>query len=80
MALFKEALGQDVVPDYHAAEAGAQVLAYVLAVDYSDGSSRYRVYAGAFADDAEASLLLLHLTDRGMNAARLVERKGRLPE
>ena len=31
--LFKEALGKDVIPDYHAAEAGAQVLAYVLAAE-----------------------------------------------
>lgn len=32
--LFKEAVGdQDMVPDYHAAEAGAQVLAYVLAAE-----------------------------------------------
>jgi branched-chain amino acid transport system substrate-binding protein len=31
--LFKEALGKDILPDYHAAEAGAQVLAYVLTVE-----------------------------------------------
>ena len=29
----KKALGKNVIPDYHAAEAGAQVLAYVLAVE-----------------------------------------------
>ena len=33
VALFKKAAGKDVIPDYHAAEAGAQVLAYVLAVE-----------------------------------------------
>ncbi|MCF8028305.1 MAG: amino acid ABC transporter substrate-binding protein [Desulfobacteraceae bacterium] len=34
VSLFKEAVGdQDMVPDYHAAEAGAQVLAYVLAAE-----------------------------------------------
>ena len=33
VALFKKALGKDMIPDYHAAEAGAQVLAYVLAVE-----------------------------------------------
>jgi branched-chain amino acid transport system substrate-binding protein len=33
VALFKKALGKDVIPDYHAAEAGAAVLAYVLAVE-----------------------------------------------
>ena len=31
--LFKKALGKDVIPDYHAAEAGAAVLAYVLAAE-----------------------------------------------
>jgi branched-chain amino acid transport system substrate-binding protein len=31
--LFKEALGKEVIPDYHAAEAGAQVLAYLLAIE-----------------------------------------------
>jgi len=33
VALFKKALGKDIIPDYHAAEAGAQVLAYTLAVE-----------------------------------------------
>lgn len=31
--LFKKALGKDIIPDYHAAEAGAAVLSYVLAVE-----------------------------------------------
>lgn len=31
--LFKKAVGKDMVPDYHAAEAGAQVLAYALGVE-----------------------------------------------
>ncbi|MCP4248824.1 MAG: ABC transporter substrate-binding protein, partial [bacterium] len=33
VSLFKAATGKDDLPDYHAAEAGAQVLAYVLAVE-----------------------------------------------
>lgn len=33
VALFKKSAGKDVIPDYHAAEAGAQVLAYALAVE-----------------------------------------------
>jgi branched-chain amino acid transport system substrate-binding protein len=33
VALFKKALGKEVIPDYHAAEAGAAVLAYVMAVE-----------------------------------------------
>ena len=31
--LFKDAVGKDMLPDYHAAEASAQVLAFVLAVE-----------------------------------------------
>jgi len=31
--LFQKAAGSDMIPDYHAAEAGAQVLAYVLGVE-----------------------------------------------
>lgn len=33
VSLFKKALAKEMIPDYHAAEAGAQVLAYVLAVE-----------------------------------------------
>jgi branched-chain amino acid transport system substrate-binding protein len=33
VALFKKAVGKEMIPDYHAAEAGAQVLAYALAVE-----------------------------------------------
>jgi len=33
VSLFKKALGKDIIPDYHAAEAGAQVLAYMKAVE-----------------------------------------------
>jgi branched-chain amino acid transport system substrate-binding protein len=35
-SLFKKAAGKDMIPDYHAAEAGAQVLAYVLAVEKAE--------------------------------------------
>ena len=34
--LFKKALGKDITPDYHAAEAGAAVLALVLAIEKSN--------------------------------------------
>jgi branched-chain amino acid transport system substrate-binding protein len=33
VALFKKALGKEIIPDYHAAEAGAAVLSYVLAIE-----------------------------------------------
>jgi SPOR domain len=59
---------------------GLDVPAYVLAVDYSDGSVRYRVYAGAFADEVEASFLSALLKERGLDGATLSVRIGRLPE
>jgi branched-chain amino acid transport system substrate-binding protein len=43
VALFKKALGKDLIPDYHAAEAGAQVLAYVLAVEKADSMDSAKV-------------------------------------
>jgi len=36
VALFKKAVGKEMIPDYHAAEAGAAVLALVLAVEKAD--------------------------------------------
>jgi len=54
--------------------------AYVLAVDYSDGSTRYRVYVGAFADETEAEHLSGLLRERGLPSAILTDRIGRLPE
>jgi len=43
--LFKKALGKDVIPDYHAAEAGAQVLAYVMAVEKTNSLDSKKVRA-----------------------------------
>lgn len=60
--------------------AGLGVPAYVLAVTYSDGSTRFRVYAGAYADAAEASYLSALLEERGLSSASLSDRTGRLPE
>lgn len=54
--------------------------AYVLAVDYSDGTTRYRVYVGAFADEVEAEHLSSLLRERGLPSAILTDRIGRLPE
>jgi len=45
VALFKKALGKDIIPDYHAAEAGAQVLAYVLAVEKANSLDSDKVRA-----------------------------------
>ncbi len=45
MDLFKKAAGKDIIPDYHAAEAGAQVLAFVKAVEASDSLDSDKVRA-----------------------------------
>ena len=45
VALFKKALGKDTIPDYHAAEAGAQVLAYVKAVEIANSVDTKKVRA-----------------------------------
>jgi hypothetical protein len=74
------------MPDAEAALRRSEVLqglgvpSYVLAVTYSDGSVRFRVYAGAYADEAEASYLSGLLKERGLSSATLSERTGRLPE
>lgn len=59
--------------------SGLGIPAYVLAVDYSDGTVRFRVYAGAFANAEEASSLSHLLQERGLSHADLSRRIGRLP-
>lgn len=74
------------MPDQEAALRRSQVLqglgvpSYVLAVTYSDGSLRFRVYAGAYADEAEATYLSGLLQERGLSGATLSDRIGHLPE
>ena len=58
---------------------GLEIPAYVLAVDYDDGSVRYRVYAGAYAEESEGVGLARLLQERGLSAAALSERIGRVP-
>ena len=41
--LFKKALGKEIIPDYHAAEAGAAVLAYVLAAEKAGSADPTKV-------------------------------------
>jgi len=43
VSLFKKALGKDIIPDYHAAEAGAQVLAYVKAAEMANSIDQDKV-------------------------------------
>jgi branched-chain amino acid transport system substrate-binding protein len=43
VALFKEAVGKEIIPDYHGAEAGAAVLALVLAVEKADSLDQEKI-------------------------------------
>ncbi|MFQ6065698.1 MAG: amino acid ABC transporter substrate-binding protein [bacterium] len=43
--LFKKALGKEMVPDYHAAEAGAAILALVKAIEMTDSLDSNKVRA-----------------------------------
>ena len=43
VSLFKKALGKEIIPDYHAAEAGAAVLSYVLAVEKANSVDTTKV-------------------------------------
>jgi branched-chain amino acid transport system substrate-binding protein len=43
VALFKEAFGKEIIPDYHGAEAGAAVLALVLAVEKADSLDQEKI-------------------------------------
>jgi len=58
---------------------GLDVPAYVLAMDLSDGSTRYRIYAGAYANEQEAIYLRGHLEAQGLNDPTLSTRVGRIP-
>lgn len=71
VSLFKEAIGEDTLPDYHAAEAGAQVLAYVLAVVKSQsidqdtirktlGDLQFMSFYGGWDIDAETGMQIGH--------------------
>jgi hypothetical protein len=54
--------------------------AYVMAVDYSDGSTAFRIYVGAYADEVEAAYLSSVLAEQGLGRATFSHRTGRLPE
>ncbi len=53
--------------------------AYVLALDLSDGSTRFRVYVGAFEDAREASHLSTRLESLNVQPAQFTHRAGRAP-
>ncbi len=72
------------LPTQEAAQARADSLsgraipAYAVAVPFNDGSERYKVYGGAFADSAGAAPMLKMVQQAGL-PARLVARTGRAP-
>jgi len=72
------------MPTQDAAQARADSLArraipaYVVAVPFSDGSERYKVYGGAFEDSAGAGPMMKMVQQAGL-PARLVPRTGRAP-
>ena len=57
---------------------GRAIPAYVAAVPYSDGSERWKVYAGAYRDTASAAPMR-ELLKGGNLPEKLVERTGRPP-
>ena len=57
---------------------GEGIPAYVLAIDYSAGIRRYRVYAGGYAFEDESAPLARILSDAGVDA-ELVPRLGSMP-
>ncbi|NJD18188.1 MAG: SPOR domain-containing protein [Gemmatimonadetes bacterium] len=58
--------------------ARSGVPAYALVVERDDGSRVHRVYAGGYADEAEAATLRALLESAGISGAALVERRGRV--
>ena len=72
------------LPTQEAAQARADSLngraipAYAVAVPFNDGTERYKVYGGAFADSAGAAPMLKMVQQAGL-PARLVARTGRAP-
>jgi len=59
--------------------SGLDIPAYLLEVDYDDGTTRYRVYAGAYEQESECVGLARLLQERGLSASALTERIGRPP-
>lgn len=63
-----------------AALAASGVDAYLLAAPDADGTPSFRVYAGAYADIAEARAMQQQLAAAGLGGASLIERRGTRPE
>ncbi len=60
--------------------AALSIPSYALRVDYADGRTALRIYAGAFANEFDAQPLAAAISESGMSDVPLIERRGRLPE
>ena len=60
--------------------ARASIPAYSLQVAYADGSTRVRVYGGAFRDEIEAEEMGRMVNAADIGALVLTPRRGTLPE
>jgi len=59
--------------------AGASIPAYALQVAFADGSTRVRVYGGAFSDEIEAEEMGRMINGADVGAMVLTPRRGTLP-
>lgn len=60
--------------------AESSIPSYALRVDYADGRTALRVYAGAFANEFDARPMAAVISESGISDVPLIERRGRLPE
>ena len=59
--------------------ARASIPAYLLQVGYADGTTRVRVYGGAFRDEVEAEEMGRMVTDADIGEMVLTRRRGTVP-
>ena len=59
--------------------ARVSIPAYSLQVTYADGTSRVRVYGGAFRDEVEAEEMGRMVTDADIGEMILTRRRGTVP-
>lgn len=60
--------------------ARASIPAYSLQVEYADGTTRVRVYGGAFRDEIEAEEMGRMVTDADVGEMVLTSRRGTVPD
>ena len=78
--LLEEASSLDAARSRASTLGGQGISAYVLEVEYPDGTEGYRVYSGAYESPDEARALQGMLDQAGFADPTFTERRGRLPE